>query len=205
MKYALYVLGLLPVIIFIWFSQNLESSAVLSFDEYFAELLFGNSFIQLFHYIGDTIFVMIVTAILIIYFAWRHKNYRASVFILLTIAGGTIVNQFFKHYFERPRPEIANQLDSFSFPSGHSMLGILYLLTIAYLFGKLAMKKSIKIWLWTICTLLFVLIGMSRVAEARHYASDVISGWSLGLFWLTICIVWYELKSKQSNKKTAFK
>lgn len=200
MKYALYVLGLLPIVIFIWFSQNLDTQTVMDFDRYFADLLFGNSFIQSFHYIGDTIFVMIVTLLVIIYFSWKQKNYRASLFIVLTIAGGTLINQFFKHYFERPRPDIVNQLDSFSFPSGHSMLGILYLLTIAYLFSKLVVKRSAKVWIWTICTVLFILIGMSRVAEARHYASDVLSGWSLGLFWLTICIVWYERREQRYKK-----
>lgn len=201
MRYALNIIGLLPIILFLWISQNYETAAFMQFDQNMSDYLFGNKVITMFHYIGDTVFVMIVTLILVLFFAIKQQDYRAVLFIVLTIAGGTGINQGLKYYFERPRPDIANQLDSFSFPSGHSMLGALYLLTIAYLLSKITVSTKASVAYWVGAIVLFVLIGMSRVAEGRHFATDVVGGWSLGIFWLTVCIIWYEARERRFLKK----
>lgn len=196
MKKYLYLIGVLFVLVFIGISLNYETAAFVSFDEKMSDILFGNKVITAFHYIGDTIFVMVVTLLAIIYFGWKQQDYRAMLFVVLTIAGGTAINQGLKQLFARQRPDILEQLDSFSFPSGHSMLGALYLLTLAYLLGKLAGKTKAKIIYFAVSITLFILIGLSRVAESRHYATDVLGGWSLGIAWFIICVLWYERRER---------
>lgn len=66
----------------------------------------------------------------------ESKNNRGILFVLLTVAAGNVLNQLLKKWVQRPRPEIEEQLTSFSFPSGHAMTGILYLFTIAYIFRR---------------------------------------------------------------------
>ena len=200
MKKLFYVIGLLPIILFIWISQNYETASFIQFDESMSDKLFGTKWITMFHYIGDTIFVMIVTLIVVLYFGIREKNYRAVLFTVLTIAGGTAINQGLKAFYARPRPDIVNQLNSFSFPSGHSMLSVLYLLTLAYLLSKLSASSKTTILYFTVAIVLFVMIGMSRVAEARHYATDVLAGWSLGIVWFTLCVIWYELRESKYKR-----
>jgi len=202
MKTLVYPLALLTLIIYCWLQANFQSHSIENFDTKMAEFFFGNRFIEFFHYIGEPVFVIFVALILIVYLAWQAKNYRGILFVLLTIAGGNVLNQILKKWVQRPRPEIEDQLTSFSFPSGHSMTGILYLFTTAYILSE-NNSKGRKILLWIGAIILTVLIGLSRVAGARHFASDVLAGWSMGYTWFIICMFWYERRKRyfQRNQK----
>lgn len=173
---------------------------ILNFDKKVAEILFGNRYIEIFHYIGEPKFVVGVAIILILYLAWRAKNYRGMLFVVLTFAVGNVLNQMLKKWVQRPRPEIDDQLTSFSFPSGHAMSGILYLFTVAYLLSE-NNTKARQIQLWIGAIVLTILIGLSRVAGARHFASDVLAGWSIGYTWFIICVLWYERRKRLFKPK----
>ncbi|MGE7109939.1 phosphatase PAP2 family protein [Lysinibacillus sp. NPDC047702] len=202
MKTLVYPLALLTLIIYCVLQATFQSNSIENFDTQMAELLFGNRPIEFFHYIGEPAFVVAVALVLIVYLAWQAKNYRGILFVLLTVAGGNVLNQILKKWVQRPRPEIEDQLTSFSFPSGHSMTGILYLFTTAYILSE-NNSKGRKILLWIGAIILTVLIGLSRVAGARHFASDVLAGWSMGYTWFIICMFWYERRKRyfQRNQK----
>ncbi|MGE7913430.1 phosphatase PAP2 family protein [Lysinibacillus xylanilyticus] len=195
MKKWAYPLAILTLITFLVLRVTYESKWIINFDNKMADLFFGNRFIEFFHYIGEPAFVVTVAILLVVYLAWKIKNYRAILFVLLTIAAGNVLNQLLKKWVQRPRPEIEEQLTSFSFPSGHSMTGILYLFTIAYIFSENS-SKGRKTLLWLGAIILTVLIGLSRVAGARHFASDVLAGWSMGYTWFIICVIWYERRKR---------
>jgi undecaprenyl-diphosphatase len=198
MRSFIYILGLLPIILYVWISLSYDSSPFLvELDETMSNLLFGNQFITLFHYIGDTLFVVFITTCLLLFLWLRQQNYLAMIFVLLSIAGGTAINQVLKAYYARPRPEIVDQLSSYSFPSGHSMMSVLYLFTLAYIFSELSRSTRLKIIYWIGALVLFILIGLSRVAEGRHFATDVLGGWSLGIVWFTLCVFWYENRKRK--------
>ncbi len=200
MRFLIYAVGLLPVFLFRLIGETYEMEPVVRFDEKVASILFGNDFITLFHYIGDTATVMIFTLIMVFYFGVKQQNYRAILFIVATVAGGTVLSQALKAYYVRPRPIIEDQLSSFSYPSGHAMLGVLFLFTAAYLFSKLSLNTKATVTFWLIAITLAVLIGLSRIAEGRHYATDVIGGWSLGIAYFTLCVIWYEQRERALKK-----
>ena len=202
MKKWAYPLAVLTLIVFIVLRVTYQSEFLKTFDAKMAELLFGNRFIEIFHYIGEPKFVVAVAVVLMAYLAWKVKNYRGMLFVVLTFAVGNVLNQLLKKWVQRPRPEIEEQLTSFSFPSGHSMTGILYLFTLAYILAENS-SKGRKIILWLGATILMVLIGLSRIAGARHFATDVLAGWSIGYTWFIICVIWYERRKRlfQSNHK----
>lgn len=202
MKKWAYPLAVLTLIVFIVLRATYQSQLMNTFDAKMAELLFGNRFIEIFHYIGEPKFVVAVAVVLMVYLAWKVKNYRGMLFVVLTFAAGNVLNQLLKKWVQRPRPEIDDQLTSFSFPSGHSMTGILYLFTLAYILAE-NNSKGRKILLWLGATILMVLIGLSRIAGARHFATDVLGGWSIGYTWFIICVIWYERRKRlfQSNHK----
>lgn len=191
--------GLVTLIIFLVFAFNLKSEWVHSFDQWGIELVKGNDFFAPFHYIGEPVFVVIVAIILLLVLWFKMQNFRAMLFVLITIAGGNMINLLMKKIFQRERPDIVNQLTSYSFPSGHSMTGILYLLTIAYLVTEFRSKTQ-KFWAFTIAIVLTICIGLSRVAEMRHYLSDVVSGWSLGFTVFVIAVFWYEGRNRRIKK-----
>lgn len=190
-----YILGILTFIVFLIFAFNLKSVWVYDFDEWGSHLLKGNEFLIPFHYIGEPIFVVIVAVLLLIWLWVKAQNFRGMIFVLITIAGGNLVNLFVKNLFKRDRPYLVDQLTSFSFPSGHAMTGLLYLLTVAYITTEYQTKKT-KVIAMSIATVIALCIGLSRVAESRHYLSDVVSGWALGYTVFVLALLWYERRKR---------
>ncbi|MFP5304066.1 hypothetical protein R2R70_23080, partial [Cobetia sp. SIMBA_158] len=76
--------------------------------------------ITLFHYLGETKVIFIISFILLIFVWIRLKDLKLILFILLKVGFGYGLYQFLKHLIERPRPEFADQLSTYSFPSGHA-------------------------------------------------------------------------------------
>jgi membrane-associated phospholipid phosphatase len=102
---------------------------------------------------------------------------------------GLPLNVAIKHLVGRPRPETA-LVDvvlpavGLSFPSGHTMGSTL-------LYGFLALLAWVQIqrdWVRGLATGFFALlacgIGLSRVYLGAHWFSDVVGGWTAGLFFL---------------------
>lgn len=194
-------LAIVTLIAFFMLRLTYQGETIFNFDTKVADILFGNPFIEAFHYIGEPSFVITVALILMVYLAWRVKNYRGMLFVLLTFAGGNVLNQLLKKWIQRPRPEIEDQLTSFSFPSGHAMSGILYLFTVAYLLSE-NNSRARQIQLWIGAIVLTILIGLSRIAGARHFASDVLAGWCVGYTWFILCVLWYERRKRLYKKNT---
>ncbi|WP_274308394.1 phosphatase PAP2 family protein [Solibacillus daqui] len=197
MKKWAYPLALVTFAVFLVMAFNYKSSSFIAFDERIASILRGNEFIGLFHYLGETVFVAIVTLMVFFYFWLKEKNYRVMLYVVLTMAAGTAINQGLKAFFERQRPEIAEQLTSYSFPSGHSQMSVLYLFMLAYLFSKITTNHKRTTLVWIAAIVLACLIGLSRIAESRHFATDVLAGWSIGYTWFIICVIWYELRDRK--------
>lgn len=199
MKKWLLFLAIVTFIIFFFLLINFNEPFVVQFDNKMVQIFGGNKFIIMFHYLGETKLIAFITLIMILLLS-RERDYRAMLFILLTIPAGNALNQGIKKLIRRPRPEIIDQLTSFSFPSGHAMMSVLYLFTIAYLVTKTITSRKKIVLIWGIVITLAMMIGLSRVAESRHFASDVIAGWSIGYSWFILCVIWYENRQRKLER-----
>lgn len=201
MKRWFYPLGLVTLLGFAMLYINLAKDEVSLIDQKMSDLIGGNHFITVFHYFGDTTFILLI-ALLIILLLWiRTHNYRGMLFVLFTVGVGNALNQFLKKIIERERPDVPQQLETFSFPSGHAMVGLLYLFTIAYLTTEHQRNRKISLTIWLGAILMAIMIGLSRIAESRHFASDVFGGWMAGYTWFVIVALWYELRKRQRKNK----
>ena len=194
MKKRISVFALVTLVMFIILALNFDTPSFEAFDIKIRSLLFGNHFIILFHNLGETKFIIVATVIMLLYLAIIKIDYRSVLFVLLTVGVGNGLNQLLKRIFARPRPEIEDQLSSFSFPSGHAQISVLFFLTLAYLISKWLKNKKWKFTTYGVMLVLIFLIGLSRIAEGRHYATDVLAGWSIGYTWFIICVLWNETK-----------
>ncbi|WP_150285433.1 phosphatase PAP2 family protein [Rummeliibacillus sp. TYF-LIM-RU47] len=199
MSKIMYSLGILAFAIFIFLWISLKNEWVTTIDLVAAHLLKGNGFIIAFHYIGEQTFILTIAVLLLVWLWLRDRNYRGMMFTLLTIGGGNMINQFIKEWVHRARPDIPNQLASFSFPSNHAMMSVLFLFTLAYFMTENKRKSASSIIVWLVAILLSLLIGLSRIAEGRHFASDVAAGWALGFTWFVIVWAWYVRRKKWQN------
>jgi membrane-associated phospholipid phosphatase len=96
----------------------------------------------------------------------------------------------------RPRPgadivNVLQQLNDFSFPSGHVLT---YTAFFGFLFflGYTLLKPSFaRTVLLAILGSLVALIGISRIYVGDHWASDVIGAYLLGSLWLALSVYIY--------------
>ncbi len=134
--------------------------------------------------------VPLVASIIIGAIFMFHGRWRSAIIILLSVISAFGAFTFMKEFFLRPRPDNALQLlTDPSFPSGHATMAAAFLFACAYLFAP-----KISNWVWrelfiVLCVLLTVAIGLSRIVLNVHWVSDVIAGWSLGIFCATASII----------------
>lgn len=126
--------------------------------------------------------LVIPTALLL----WKRHLPRLAVFLIVTTAGGGLLNTALKLAVDRPRPSFVDPVATAggrSFPSGHAMAS-----TVVY--GALllvvlpAVSRSRRPLVVAGAALTVLLIGFSRLALGVHYLSDVVGGYVIGCAWL---------------------
>lgn len=125
-----------------------------------------------------------------------RKHARWAIYLLVTAAGGALLNLELKHYFERARPALAEMLrraHGYSFPSGHAMGSTV----VAGAFTYLAVRV-LHTWRQKSAAIAFGITFVAAVAASRvylgvHWMSDIGAGISAGLLWLATTTVGYEI------------
>lgn len=201
MRKWFYPLGLVTLLGFAVLFLYFNSKEIAQLDYRLAQLFGDNTVIGLFHYLGETKIIIFITLLLILYLWFRSKNYRGMLFVVLSVGFGNVLNQMLKKSIERERPDVPQQLETFSFPSGHAMVGLLYLFTIAYFLTENQSSRLNQILIWSVTILITAMVGLSRIAEHRHYASDVLAGWLIGYSWFVIVALWYEYRKRSFKNK----
>lgn len=114
---------------------------------------------------------------------------------------GSATNKFFKHTILRPRPDVSLHLieqGGWSFPSGHSISGLLLYGFLVWLIRRYSKNKTFVNVATVVLTLLWIGIGLSRVYLGVHYPTDILGGWTLGMAVMMVAIMIIE---KIENRK----
>jgi len=114
------------------------------------------------------------------------RDRLGAIQLLAASAGAGILTTVTKNFIERIRPEEAQQLivvSGFSYPSGHSLSTSALYLTIAIIAGRHVQHSGAKAAIFLAVAAVLLMVGASRVYLGVHYATDVVSGISLGAAW----------------------
>ncbi|MER3428431.1 MAG: hypothetical protein C4334_10075 [Pyrinomonas sp.] len=122
------------------------------------------------------------------------KLKREAAHLVLSAAGGAILNNAIKLLIARPRPDanlvkVFGSLDSKSFPSGHVMFYVAYfgfLFFVAY--ALLPRATSVRLLALALAALPVLLIGLSRVYLGLHWPSDVLGAYLISGLWLPLVL-----------------
>jgi len=115
------------------------------------------------------------------------RRYGAMLFLTLSLAGALVIDASMKLLFERPRPKLdyARVLPDYSFPSGHSMNGVVFYVGLALVLWSL-FGRRIGLPATIAASILALGIGTSRIYLGYHYFTDVVGGFLAGAAWLLI-------------------
>lgn len=141
------------------------------------------SFVKFVTWFGSTIGIIVMC--LISLFVIRNK--KINIILVINLICATLINNYvLKLIFTRDRPNINPIVieDSYSFPSGHSMVSMVFYGSLIYIVYKYVDNKIIRCVVISCLSLLILLIGFSRVYLGVHYFSDVIGGFILGICYL---------------------
>jgi undecaprenyl-diphosphatase len=144
-----------------------------------------------------TLITLVVAGYLLI-----ERGYASTLLLFVAVAGGTLLTNVLKGYFDRDRPTVVPHLaDSLfkSYPSGHSMMSSVVYLTLAVLLARAMERRRVKVYCVIVALLLSLLVGASRVYLGVHYPTDVIGGWAAGTAWALLCWLaanWLEKRGK---------
>jgi undecaprenyl-diphosphatase len=122
------------------------------------------------------------------------RDRMGALQLLAASAGAGILTLISKNSIERIRPEASQQLivvSGFSYPSGHSLATSALYLTIAIIAARYIQNSGARVALLVAVSVVLIMISASRVYLGVHYATDVVSGLSLGAAWALLLAAFF--------------
>ncbi|CAM5611950.1 phosphatase PAP2 family protein [Streptomyces griseomycini] len=129
-----------------------------------------------------------VTAALLV---WRYAARWTAMWLVVTVALGTAVQQGLKAAVDRARPVWPDPVDSAhyaAFPSGHAMTATVVCGLLLWLLRRHGVSRLV----WRTALVLAVLsvtgVGLTRVWLGVHWPTDVLGGWLLGALVVAVAV-----------------
>ncbi|MCT7356449.1 phosphatase PAP2 family protein [Streptomyces sp. 15-116A] len=137
-----------------------------------------------------------VTAALL---AWRFAARWTALWLVLTVAAGTVLQQGLKAAVDRARPVWPDPVDSAhyaAFPSGHAMTATVVCGLLLWLVHHYGVSRA----LWRTALVLAAVsvtgVGLTRVWLGVHWPTDVLGGWLIGALVVAVAI-WIHRRREQ--------
>jgi len=130
-----------------------------------------------------------------------RRRWRLAIYLLVTGAGALVLDPVLKSLVGRLRPVVAHPIahgTGNSFPSGHSLGSIVCYGAVLLVFLPAARGRWRTTFI-TVVVALVALIGISRILLGVHYLSDVVGGWAVGIAWLGLTTLAFELTRRAAG------
>jgi membrane-associated phospholipid phosphatase len=152
----------------------------------------------------EAVLITIVSAIFV-----ARRQWLEAAFVVAT-ASSVVLTSAIKVLVGRPRPPLfpVNPADFFlainrySFPSGHVLFFVVFFGFIGYL-AWVHLAGRTRMIVMAVCCALILLIAPSRVYLGAHWTSDVIGSYVIGVLWLIILVLAYQLAVHRRDIRAA--
>lgn len=214
-KTTFLLLAVIFSLLFIFVANITSGSLGVRLDEAFANWAdqqtntFINQLMSFASIIGSSEVILLVTVLIGLYFLIKRYWHHFFFFFVLSV-GGVILNLTLKLLVKRARPDdevsfievfdYTFELQSYSFPSGHTMRATILFLFIIYL-AISGLKQTIFKTIAIIGSIvLLLLVALSRIMLDAHYATDIIGAIVISLAWFFLCLnFFYPTKARLQN------
>ncbi|MFF3457572.1 phosphatase PAP2 family protein [Streptomyces sp. NPDC002730] len=125
---------------------------------------------------------------------WRGERLPA-LWVAVTSAVGTFVQQGLKSAVGRERPQWPDPVDSAhyaAFPSGHAMTAMVTCGLLLWLLRRHGVDGRLWHWSVTAAVVSVAGVGLTRLYLGVHWPSDVLGGWLMGACLVALSAAAYE-------------
>jgi len=137
-----------------------------------------------------------IIPVIIIGFLFISSLKWETLVTTVSLIGSSLLVFLIKTTVVRPRPtadlvNVLKQLPSYSFPSAHVVFIVTFggfLLFLVYTLLKISWWRTVLMF---ILGMMIAFMGVSRIYEGQHWASDVLGAYLLGSVWLSLTILVY--------------
>ena len=168
----------------------MDKITLLTIHEYVSSSLVG--LFKFFTIVGGPYSLIIVTVILAGFLIIK-KDIRASLVMLFSVGGASVLNVVLKHIFMRARPHLWDRAfeHGYSFPSGHSMVSIAFILALTFVLWH----SKCRNWIISLGTVFMLIVGFSRLYLGVHFPTDVITGYLIAGLWTVTVVYAFRLQA----------
>ena len=160
-------------------------------------------------WLGSTVVASSITTVVGIYLLLRRRRHWFAA-LVLSVAGGAILNRLLKSAFQRTRPQLDDPVFTFtgySFPSGHTLTATVVFGCLAALVVANTRNRMVRVFAILSAGLLITLVAFSRIYLGAHYLTDVVGALAEGLAWLSLSFtlvysLWRPRNLERSQKHT---
>ena len=140
---------------------------------------------------GSPIVMVFIAIAAGVWFYGRRGRSKAGVVVAAPAVGG-LLSAGVKLLYGRMRPAGSALLNetTYSFPSGHATTSAAVVVTLCYVLAR----EGIISWTAAIIVggLIPLIVGLTRVYLDVHWTTDVVGGWTVGLFVAAMSAALYE-------------
>jgi undecaprenyl-diphosphatase len=146
-------------------------------------------------WVWDPVTMRLLAAAAAIWLVWRHREWWLALWLAVTCAVGTAMQQTLKAAVGRERPAWPDPVDSAhyaAYPSGHAMTATVVLGLLVWLLHRYGARPVLVRTALAVAAVSVVGVGATRIWLGVHWASDVVGGWLLGGLTIALAVLTYE-------------
>ncbi|GAA2194426.1 phosphatase PAP2 family protein [Streptomyces bangladeshensis] len=146
-------------------------------------------------WVWDPVTMRLLCAAVAVWLVWRRAAWWTALWLAVTCAVATGVQQAVKAVVGRPRPVWPDPVDSAhyaAFPSGHALTATVVCGLLLWLLHRCGPGRVL--WRTAVAAALVsvVGVGVTRVWLGVHWPSDVLGGWLFGALLVAVAVLVYE-------------
>jgi undecaprenyl-diphosphatase len=142
-------------------------------------------------WVWDPWTMRLLTFAVAIWLVWRRAARWTAVWLVVTCAVATLVQQALKALVDRPRPVWPDPVDSAhyaAYPSGHAMTATVVCGLLLWLVHRYGADRALWRTAVAVAAISVAGVGLTRVWLGVHWATDVVGGWLLGALVVVLAV-----------------